>query len=103
MGTEQKNKKTSFRVARLEEHMEILIRKNNHKIHDLDRKYGCECPNCGTVFSCTKSESMYIGNQSGKQDFYIIRCPNCNKIINITKCTWLNSPQDVVRFLELHK
>lgn len=83
--------------------MEILIKRDKHKVHDLDRKYGCECPNCGTVFSFQKSESMYIGNQSGRQDFYIIRCPNCDKIINLTACTWLKNEEDIAAFLELHK
>lgn len=83
--------------------MEILIKRNNHKVHDLDRKYGCKCSNCGTVFSFQKSESMYVGNYSGRPNLYVIACPNCCKIINLTKCTWLSSKEDASKFLELHK
>lgn len=83
--------------------MEIIVKRNNHKIYNLDRKYGYKCPNCGTVFSFQKSESMYIGNYSGKPDFYVIGCPNCCKIINLTDCAWLGSSEDASNFLELHK
>ena len=83
--------------------MEILIKRDRHKVHDLKRKYGCKCPNCGTVFSFQKNESMYLGNYSGRPNFYIIACPNCCKIIDLTACTWISSPEDVTKFLELHK
>lgn len=75
--------------------MNIIVKRNYHEIPKLEREYGCECKNCGTIFTCTGRETSY--------EVTAVRCPNCKETTTIKNCTWLRNKKEVEQFTKLHK
>ena len=85
--------------------MNIILKRNYHTIPEFEREYGCECKNCGTIFTFTGDEVIYREDNFGgvKQTSEFIECDNCFALINLEDCTWLRNKKEVKQFIKLHK
>lgn len=65
--------------------MEVIAIKNNHRKKEEEKKYGCVCPRCGSVFVFSKSEiTVPKMINCSNRDCYV-RCPNCQLTITMEK------------------
>lgn len=75
--------------------MNILVKRSYHEIPHSEREYGCECKNCGTVFTFTGHETLY--------EVTAVHCPTCKQCITHKEWTWIRNKKEVEQFTKLHK
>lgn len=71
--------------------MDIIVKRTYHEIPKSERKYGCECKNCGTIFTFTGSEARY--------EMTAVDCPTCKKYIGYKEWIWLRDQKETDKFI----
>lgn len=77
----------------------IIAKHNYHKIPEHEREYGCECKNCGTIFTFTGDNVVYYGDD----EIPMVWCNNCLCPTDLKDCIWLRNKKEVEQFTKLHK
>ena len=85
--------------------MRILAVHNDHiKKTDPERKYGCVCNKCGTVFIFAKSEACMPRCINPKPSQCTVRCPNssCQNVMTFELCKELKTLTDENDFCDFY-
>lgn len=77
--------------------MEVIAIKNNHRKKE-EKKYGCVCPRCGSVFIFSRSEATIPRSMSYTDRDCSICCPNCKIVLTLDKCKELKDEKAVEEF-----
>ena len=78
--------------------MEVIAIKNNHRKKEEEKKYGCVCPRCGSVFIFSRSEATIPRSMSYTDRDCSISCPNCKIVLTLDKCKELKDEKAVEEF-----
>lgn len=85
--------------------MQVLVHKNEHLEEKTSiQEYGCECPNCGTVFIFDITEVSKPRMLNYKDIDCSIKCPNCNNFIKLNNrgITKFKNDDDKINFKMKH-
>lgn len=75
--------------------MKILAIHNDHiQKPKSERKYGCVCNKCGTVFVFKRSEATVPRCINPKPKYCTIMCPNCKNIMSLDMCNEFVTTED---------
>lgn len=80
--------------------MKILAVHNDHIEKKPERKYGCSCSKCGTVFVFERSEVTVPRCINPKPEYCTIMCPNCQNIMSLDMCNEFITIEDKEKFLQ---
>ncbi len=83
--------------------MKIIAVHNDHiKKQKPEKKYGCVCNKCGTVFIFKRSEACIPRCINPKPEYCTIMCPNCQNIMTLALCTEFKTLKDENDFCDFY-
>ena len=84
--------------------MKILAIHNDHIKPKSERKYGCICNKCGTVFIFTRSEACIPRSIDPNPNQCTVRCPNssCQNVMTFELCKEFKTLKDENDFCDFY-